>query len=111
MHRDVENIRQIRNELERRGHNPLLFFLKCLEADDARLLELIRDEIKASKCFALCDSPHGKNSEWVQQERELIKAIERKVFVTVDLSKDFETRFICVDRLITSHSSFEIVTI
>ena len=25
-------VRHIRNALERRGHNPLLFFLKCLEA-------------------------------------------------------------------------------
>ena len=31
---DLEKVRQIRNELERRGHNPLLFFLKSLEADD-----------------------------------------------------------------------------
>ncbi len=34
-HRDLEQVRQIRNELERRGHHPLLF-LKCL-ADDALL--------------------------------------------------------------------------
>ena len=32
----MEQVRQVRNELERRGHNPLLFFLKCLDADDAR---------------------------------------------------------------------------
>lgn len=25
--RDLEQVRPIRNELERRGHNPLLFFL------------------------------------------------------------------------------------
>jgi hypothetical protein len=36
-HRDLEKVREIRNELERRGHNPLLFFLKCLSDDDARL--------------------------------------------------------------------------
>ena len=41
-HRDLENARRIRNELERRGHNPLLFFLKRLENDDARLPELAR---------------------------------------------------------------------
>ena len=44
---DLEQVCRTRNELERRGHNPLLFFLKCLEADDARLPELIRDESKA----------------------------------------------------------------
>ena len=33
-HRDLEKVRRIRNELERRGHQPLLFFLKCLESED-----------------------------------------------------------------------------
>jgi len=36
-HRDLELVRPISNELERHGHYPLLFFLKCLDADDARL--------------------------------------------------------------------------
>ena len=43
-HRDLEKVRPIRNELERRGHHPLLFFLKCLQADDARLEERMNDE-------------------------------------------------------------------
>lgn len=54
--RDLEKVRRIRNELERRGRNPLLFFLKCLEADDARPPELIRDESKASTFFVLCNT-------------------------------------------------------
>ena len=45
-HRDLEKVRPIRNELERRGHHPLLFLLKCLEDDDARLPELIRRKSK-----------------------------------------------------------------
>jgi hypothetical protein len=44
--RDLEKVRRIRNELERRGHNPLLFSLKCLEADDACRPEPIRDETR-----------------------------------------------------------------
>ncbi len=90
-HRDLEKVRHIRNELERRGHNPLLFFLKCLEDDDARLPELIREEIKVREWFILCDSPHAKTSAWVQQEVELIKGMEGKAFETIDLSKDLET--------------------
>ena len=35
LHRDLEQVRPIRNELERRGHHPLRFFLKCLE-DEGR---------------------------------------------------------------------------
>ena len=62
-HRDLEKVRRIRNELERRGHNPLLFFLKCLEADDARLPELIRDEIKARTFFVLCNTRASRRSK------------------------------------------------
>lgn len=90
-HRDLEQVRQIRNELEKRGHNPLLFFLKCFEDVDARLPELIRDEIKAREWFILCDSPNARASRWVQQEVELIKGMEGKVFETIDLSKDLQT--------------------
>lgn len=36
-HHDLEKVRQIRNYLESRGHNPLLFYLKCLTNNDARL--------------------------------------------------------------------------
>ena len=46
----------IRNELERRGRYPLLFFLKSLETDDARLPDIIRDEIKARSFFVLCNT-------------------------------------------------------
>jgi len=72
-HRDLAKVRPIRNELERRGHNPLLFFLKCLEADDARLPELIRDEIKARTYFVLCNTRASRRSKWVKQEMELAK--------------------------------------
>ena len=87
----MEKVRRIRNELERRGHNPLLFFLKCLEADDARLPELIRDEIKAREWFILCESPSAKNSGWVQQEVELIKSMAGKAIETIDLSQNLPT--------------------
>jgi hypothetical protein len=90
-HRDLEQVRQIRNELEKRGHNPLLFYLKCLSNDDARLPQLIRDEIKAREWFILCESPNAKKSGWVQQEVELIKSMEGKSHETIDLSQDLQT--------------------
>ena len=46
-HLDLEKVRYIRNQLELRGHNPLIFFLKCLEDDNALLPDLIRQEISA----------------------------------------------------------------
>jgi hypothetical protein len=62
----LEKVRRIRNALERRGHNSLLFFLKCLEADDARLPELIRDEIKARTFFVLCNTRASRRSKWTK---------------------------------------------
>jgi len=46
-HRDLEKVRPIRHELERRGYHPLLLFLKCLADNDARLPALLREEIQA----------------------------------------------------------------
>lgn len=94
--RDIEKVREIRNELERRGHNPVLFFLKCMEtteADDRLLWQLIEREIKAREWFILCDSPNARNSAAVLREMELVKSIARegKVVETIDLGRDLET--------------------
>ncbi len=98
-HHDLEKVREIRNALEKRGHKPLLFFLKCLENDDARLPELIRDEIRAREWFVLCDSTNAQKSRWVQQEVELIKGMEGKVFETIDLSEDLDVALAKIIRL------------
>jgi hypothetical protein len=70
-----------------------MFFLKCMENDDARLPQLIEQEIKAREWFILCESEHSRNSSWVQQEVDLIKGMEGKVFETIDLSKDIQAEF------------------
>ena len=77
-HGDLEKVRRIRNELERRGHNPLLFFLKCLEADDARRPELIRDEINARTFYVLCNTRASRRPKWVKQEIELVKQVTKR---------------------------------
>jgi hypothetical protein len=99
-HRDLEKVRAIRDILERQGRNPLIFFLKCLEDDDARLPDLIREEIKARDWFIFCDSPHARASKWVQEENKLAVAqkshnqIER-----VDLEKSLEEQLHKFNRL------------
>jgi len=98
-HRDLEKVREIRNYLESKGRNPLLFFLKCLDDDDARLPELIRDEIEARDWFILCDSPNARSSKYVAQEIELVKALEGKVFESIDLDQDLESQLHKLDRL------------
>ena len=93
--KDIAKVREIRNELERHGHNPVLFFLKSIEntdADDQLLWDLIAREIKAREWFILCDSPNAQASRAVLRERELVKSManEGKVIETVDLSRDLQ---------------------
>ena len=72
---------RLRYELERHGHNPLLFFLKCLDADDARLPELSRDEIRDCEWFILGDRPNAFSpvEAWSRacQETELGPPLEK----------------------------------
>lgn len=93
-HKDIKKVREIRDLLEREGHKPLLFHLKCLEDDDARLPQLIKDEIEARTWFVLCDSENAQNSDWVQEEKQIVKAMEDKsrFYVTIDLARDIETQ-------------------
>jgi hypothetical protein len=45
----LEKVRSIRRKLERRGHHPLRFFLKCLEDDDAHLPDSYARKSKRAK--------------------------------------------------------------
>ena len=89
-HKDLRKVREIRDFLEGEGHHPLLFYLKCLEQNDARLPNLIRDEIKARNWFVLCDSENAQQSTWVQEEMRIVKAMpdEDRVYEIIDLTKD-----------------------
>ncbi len=89
--KDFEKVREIRNELEKRGHKPIMFYLKCLENDSATLPDLLRREIAAREWFILCDSPNAQASQYVRDEVELIKSMERKTIEVVDLSKELQT--------------------
>lgn len=88
--KDFEKVREVRNQLEELGHRPLMFFLKCLESGDARLPELLKQEITARQWFVLCDSPNAQASKWVQEEVAMIEAMNEKVFKKVDLSNELE---------------------
>ena len=98
----MEKVRRIRNDFERRGHNPLPFFLKCQEADDARLPELIRDEIKARTFFVLCNTRASRRSKWVKQAIELVKQVTkppRQIVVVMKLARDLQTELPNLDLL------------
>jgi hypothetical protein len=88
---DLRKVRKIRDALENDGHKPLLFFLKSLQNGDARLPQLIRDEINARTWFVLCDSDHSRASNWVQEEVAIVTSTKPKeTFVTIDLAKDLD---------------------
>jgi hypothetical protein len=88
---DFAKVKLIRDELEKEGHKPLLFFLKCLDEKDPRLPQLIRDEIKARTWFVLCNSDNAKNSPWVQEEIRIVETTKPKeTFVSIDLKWDLD---------------------
>lgn len=87
-HQDLNEVRRVRDALEAMGHNPLLFFLKCLN-DDSELDDLIRREINAREIFLLCDSPNAQASDWVNDEREVIKRLSGRLERVVDLKADW----------------------
>ncbi|MCE5237948.1 toll/interleukin-1 receptor domain-containing protein [bacterium] len=97
-HRDLEEVRRVRNALEAKGHNPLLFFLRCLD-DNAELDDLIRREIEARTWFLLCDSPNARNSKWVQMELEYIRGLPGKYTANVDLTHDWDEQLAAVTGL------------
>ncbi len=105
-HHDQEKVRKIRNYLEDRGHNPLLFFLKCLDDDDARLPKLIRDEIRSRNWFVLCDSPNAKASKYVPEEIALVESLDGKSKETIDLTQDLESQLYKLDRLLKRATVF-----
>ena len=97
-HEDLVRVRVIRDALEARGHNPLLFFLKCL-GDDAEVDNLIRREIEARTWFVLCDSENARSSRWVQSEVEIIRNLAEKVYEVINLDSDLEDQVARIDRL------------
>lgn len=83
-HKDIEKVREIRNEMEAAGFDPLCFYLKCL-TDEDELEELIKREINARELFAFIDSPNSRKSKWVKKEREYIDSLKNKRTVTIKL--------------------------
>lgn len=78
----MEHVRPIRHELERRGHHPLLFFFKRLEADDARL----RSERKESSREGVApiyfvEVPGWEDKDFDQRCAEWVAELRRRQHV------------------------------
>lgn len=97
--KDIAKVRIVRNFLERKGHNPLLFYLKCMDEDSTGLPDLIRREIGVRKWFVLCDSQSARASKWVQEELQIIKSFTDKVYVSVNLEGTKAAAFATLDEI------------
>lgn len=83
-HKDIHEIRQIRNTLEEKGLEPICFYLRCI-SDDNEVLDLIKREIDARDWFLLVDSKNARESKWVQTEVDYIRSQNPKKIVSVSL--------------------------
>lgn len=83
-HKDIKKVRQIRNDMENAGFDPLCFYLKCL-TDEDEIEGLIKREIDSRELFVYIDSPNSRESDWVKKERDYIDSLENKKTVTIKL--------------------------
>ena len=86
-HLDIDIVRRIRNKLEDRGFEPLMFFLKCLN-DDNEIESLIKREINEREWFIYVESDNAANSRCVKSEREYIAQLSGKKVFTIDINGD-----------------------
>ena len=103
--RDLEQVRAIRNELEKRGAEPLLFFLKALEQDE-ELRTLLKREIEARTFFLLCDSTAARDSRWVREEQEYVRALPGKRVISVDLASGWTDQIAALDEMLKISTVF-----
>lgn len=113
-HQDINQVRKIRNLLEQRGFEPLLFFLKCL-TDDDEIENLIKREITEREWFIYVDSDNARNSKWVKSERDFICTLQDKKMFTINLDDDIEKQINRIASQLTvflsySHSNMDIIS-
>lgn len=103
--KDVAAVYRVRDALERTGHHPLLFFLRCVREED-ELDTLITREIEARNFFLYCDSPNARASRWVQRELEYIRGLPNRVVHVVNLADDFALQLRALRKLSRAQTVF-----
>jgi len=76
---DIEDVRIVRNLLEKRGHNVLLLHLEQSMTHDY-LEQLIREEIKARDWLVVLASENARRSRWVPFEEAYARLHEKPTF-------------------------------
>ena len=94
-HLDIKTVREIRNFLEEKGLEPILFYLKSMDdgkTDRTELLtSLIHDEIDAREFFLYLNSDNARSSKWVQDELEYVKRTAPHKIIDLDLNDGVES--------------------
>jgi len=103
--KDLEAVRQIRNAIEERGANPILFFFKQ-DIDDELLKTLISREIDARNFFVYCDSENARSSAYVEWEVAYVEKLEHVKRVTIDLAADWHDQVEKIHSLLTDATIF-----
>jgi hypothetical protein len=103
--KDFLKVSGLRNELENRGHRPLMFFLKCLD-DDCEIDGLIKREINARTWFILCQSINAQSSRWVESEVSYVKSLSSKIYTEVDLEQPLAVQIEAAEPLLRRASIF-----
>jgi len=103
--KDLEGVRRLRNELEARGAEPLLFFLKAIEERE-ELRRLLRREIEARSFFLLCDSAAARESPWVREEHEYVQSLAGKRVATIAIEGDWREQVAVVEDMLKAATVF-----
>ena len=96
--KDIAKVRQVRDYLESKSFEPILFNLKCL-TDHDELTTLVKREIEARTCFLYLDSPNARASERVKAEVSYAEKLQKKVF-TVNLGDTWFIQKLSLRRMI-----------
>ena len=104
-HLDLQAVRRIRDEMERLGANPLLFFLKA-SIEDSELDGLIKREIQARNFFVLCDSAKARSSRWVREEQAYVRSLPDKSIHFIDLAAPWKEQQAIIRRAVTAATVF-----
>ena len=96
--KDMKKVRKVRDYLEAKSFEPILFNLKCL-TDSDELTGLVKREIEARKWFIYLDSSHAKRSARVQSEVSYAKEMMKRVF-KLNLAGSWMMQKIALNRMI-----------
>lgn len=115
-HKDIKQVRELRNYMEAEGFDPLCFYLKCL-TDEDEIDGLIKREIDSRDWFVYVDSPNARQSKWVKKERMYIESQQdhHNKIVTIDLTtkirlEEFSRKLLNSMRVYLMHSDTDIET-